>query len=285
MRPKLPHCTWTTLWTVDSSPHRGRKSLCEGHEGDHQDLWRRAASCAEPPWDLCDGLLGVTFHPASTSGVSPQLNAVDEPSADSAGDEFEAGTDVPADSAGAEALDEAVDMEIGEEQRKAIIRREPHQPTQAEVEEHEATGQVVHRSWCLHCKRARVTADRHAHGESDEDETQMPTLSLDCFYTNQDVDEATLPSIVVKCHKTKWFWAMVLPKKGDEQFAVSWLGGVLDDSGFNKVLLKSVGEPSSVTLKQRVKELKTHIQVHLAETPVDEARANPKSRKLVILLI
>lgn len=141
-----------------TSPHRGRKSLCEGHEGDHQDLWRRAASCAEPLWDLCHGLLGVTFHPASTSGVSPQLNAVDEPSAGSAG---------------AEALDEAVDMEIGEEQRKAIIRREPHQPTQAEVEEHEATGQAVHRSWCLHCKRARVTADRHAHGELYEDETQM----------------------------------------------------------------------------------------------------------------
>lgn len=34
-----------------------------------------------------------------------------------------------------------------------------------------------------------------------------------------------------------------LAEKGDEQFAVSWLGGVLDDSGFNKVLLKSVGNP------------------------------------------
>ena len=188
----------------------------------------------------------------------------------------ESSGDVPAASAGADAFEDEVDLEIGEEQRKAIVKKEPHQPSQAEVDEHESTGHVVHRSWCLHCKRARVTADRHVPKELDEPETQLPTLSLDYFYMNQDqvADEATLPSIVAKCHKTKRFWASVLPGKGADAFAIAWLGGVLDDAGFNKVILKSDGEPSLVSLKQKVKEIKTHIEVHLVETPVEDHQAN-----------
>ncbi|CAL1139547.1 unnamed protein product, partial [Cladocopium goreaui] len=223
-------------------------------------------------------------------GVRPQINAVGEDPAVSAGaDAMEDGGDVsaasagagssgdvPAASAGADAFEDEVDLEIGEEQRKAIVKKEPHQPSQAEVDEHESTGHVVHRSWCLHCKRARVTADRHVPKELDEPETQLPTLSLDYFYMNQDqvADEATLPSIVVKCHKTKRFWASVLPGKGADAFAIAWLGGVLDDAGFNKVILKSDGEPSLVSLKQKVKEIKTHIEVHLVETPVEDHQAN-----------
>ncbi|CAK9001096.1 unnamed protein product [Durusdinium trenchii] len=92
-------------------------------------------------------------------GVRPQINAVGDSPAGSAGGDGVADADVPAASAGAgtddEATEEQVDMQIGEEQRQAIIKREPHQPTQAEVDEHEATGRAVHRSWCLHCKRAR----------------------------------------------------------------------------------------------------------------------------------
>lgn len=121
--------------------------------------------------------------------------------------------------------------------------------------------------------KERATADRHPSRELDEDDTQMPTLSLDYFYMNQNT-EATLPRIVVKCHKTKRFWASVVPKKGDDPFATAWLGGVLDDAGFTKVLLKSDGEPALVTLKQRVKETKTHIEIHLVETPVDTPAAN-----------
>ncbi|CAL1141278.1 unnamed protein product [Cladocopium goreaui] len=223
-------------------------------------------------------------------GVRPQINAVGEDPAVSAGaDAMEDGGDVsaasagagssgdvPAASAGADAFEDEVDLEIGEEQRKAIVKKEPHQPSQAEVDEHESTGHVVHRSWCLHCKRARVTADRHVPKELDEPETQLPTLSLDYFYMNQDqvADEATLPSIVAKCHKTKRFWASVLPGKGADAFAIAWLGGVLDDAGFNKVILKSDGEPSLVSLKQKVKEIKTHIEVHLVETPVEDHQAN-----------
>ncbi|CAL1142408.1 unnamed protein product, partial [Cladocopium goreaui] len=176
-------------------------------------------------------------------GVRPQINAVGEDPAVSAGaDAMEDGGDVsaasagagssgdvPAASAGADAFEDEVDLEIGEEQRKAIVKKEPHQPSQAEVDEHESTGHVVHRSWCLHCKRARVTADRHVPKELDEPETQLPTLSLDYFYMNQDqvADEATVPSIVAKCHKTKRFWASVLPGKGADAFAIAFGESIL----------------------------------------------------------
>ena len=79
---------------------------------------------------------------------------------------------------------------------------------------------------------------------------------------------------MVKCHKTKRFWASILPGKGTDAFAVAWLWGVLDDAGFNKVILTSDGEPALVFLMQRVKELKTHMEVHLVETPVEDHQAN-----------
>ena len=49
---------------------------------------------------------------------------------------------------------------------------------------------------------------------------------------------------------------------------------MVDDSGFNKLMLKSDGEPALVALKQKVKEVKTHLELHLVETPIEDHRAN-----------
>ena len=103
------------------------------------------------------------FEGAALRGVRPDLNAIGDSgdaSAASAGADARVADIGPTD----DGPDDEIDMQIGEEQRKAILRKEPHQPTKEEVEEHEATGHVVHRSWCLHCKRARVTDDPHRRG-------------------------------------------------------------------------------------------------------------------------
>ena len=169
--------------------------------------------------------------------------------------------DVPAASAGAGSEDADIEgqaeasEEVGEEQRKAIVKRDPKQPTREEIELHEATGHVSHRSWCLHCQRARGTAQGHRRNqELDEPEGQMPTLSLDYCYMNDGEEERVLPCLLVKCHRTKRYWASTIPAKGTDPFAVSWLKGVVSESGFKQVLLKSDGEPAIVSLKQKVKE-------------------------------
>lgn len=64
------------------------------------------------------------------------------------------------------------------------------------------------------------------------------------------------------------------PAKGADAFGVAWLGGVLEESSFTKLMLKSDGEPAIISLKQKVKEAKPHLQVHLVETPVDDRKAN-----------
>ena len=192
------------------------------------------------------------------------------------------GEDVPAASAGAEA-EESADIEgraeaseeVGEEQRKAIVKRDPKQPTRDEIELHEATGHVSHRSWCLHCQRARATAQGHRRNqELDEPEGQMPTLSLDYCYMNDGEEERALPCLLVKCHRTKRYWANTLPAKGTDPFAVAWLKGVVNEAGFKQVLLKSDGEPAIVALKQKVKEDLRDVEVHLTEVPVEDHQAN-----------
>ena len=94
----------------------------------------------------------------------------------------------PAASAGAGPEQVAEDLEgqaegeeeIGEEQRQAVVKKDPKQPTRAEIELHEATGHVTHRSWCIHCQKARGTAEGHRRGqEIQEEENRIPTLSLD----------------------------------------------------------------------------------------------------------
>ena len=121
-----------------------------------------------------------------------------------------------------------------------------------------------------------MTDDPHRRGhELEEAEGQLPTLSMDyCYLNSGDGGEDTLPCLVVKCHRTKRFWASALPAKGADSFGVAWLGSVVDDAGFTKMILKSDGEPALVALKQKVKESKSHLELHLMETPVEDHKAN-----------
>ena len=124
------------------------------------------------------------------------------------------------------------------------MKRSPADPTDREIQEHCAAGHVVHRSWCLHCQRARVTGQRHRSGDSARDEDgRMPYVSLDYFYLNSGQEksdaEGILPCLVVKCHKTGRYWANVVPSKGAELFAVEWLKSCLNETGFKELCLKS----------------------------------------------
>ena len=91
---------------------------------------------------------------------------------------------------------------------------------------------------------------------------------------NDGEEERVLPCLLVKCHRTKRYWASTIPAKGTDPFAVPWLKGVVNESGFKQVLLKSDGEPAIVSLKQKVKEELRDVEVHLTEVPVEDHQAN-----------
>ena len=217
------------------------------------------------------GHLGRLFSRASRTGVSPELQPLDDEGA-------------PAASAGDLGGDEAAEdghqssEEIGEEQRQVIVKRSPADPTDREIQEHRAAGHVVHRSWCLHCQRARVTGQRHRSGDPARDEDgRMPYVSLDYFYLNSGQEKSDadgiLPCLVVKCHKTGRYWANVVPSKGAELFAVEWLKSCLNETGFKELCLKSDNEPAIMALKNKVKE-ESRLKIHLAEAPVEDHQAN-----------
>ena len=167
--------------------------------------------------------------------------------------------------------------EIGEEQRQVVVKRSPADPTSKEILEHRAAGHVVHRSWCIHCQRARVTSQRHRSGKPAEDEnSRMPCVSLDYCYLNSGEnkeEEGILPCLVVKCHKTGRYWATVVPSKGAELFAVKWLNSVLRETGFKELTLKSDNEPAIIALKNKVKE-ELDLTIHLVESAVEDHQAN-----------
>ena len=60
----------------------------------------------------------------------------------------------------AEGATEEVMEEVEESERPKLVKF-PDTPTQAEVDEHESRGHVVHRDWCRHCVAGRGLGQKH----------------------------------------------------------------------------------------------------------------------------
>ena len=103
----------------------------------------------------------------------------------------------------------------GEEQQRAVVPKSPDQPTADQIAQHEASGHAVHRSWCVHCQRARKMTNPHYKVRRAELETSLPTLHMDYFFLGKDKQEDdVMPHLVVRCDKTRRTWATSLPEKG-----------------------------------------------------------------------
>ena len=86
--------------------------------------------------------------------------------------------------------DEEMPEEVGEEQQAVKVLKPPDTPTLRDIEEHEAAGHVAHRSWCMHCARARaVESQRRA--VPPEAENAVPTIMIDYMFMGQDDEKRT----------------------------------------------------------------------------------------------
>ena len=79
----------------------------------------------------------------------------------------------------------------GEEQQRAIVPKSPDQPTADQIAQHEASGHAVHRSWCVHCQRARKMVNPHYRIRRAELETSLPTLHMDYFFLGKESRKTT----------------------------------------------------------------------------------------------
>ena len=150
---------------------------------------------------------------------------------------------------------EEVETQAGpdaEELQPVKLVKSPLAPSAAEVQEHEATGHVVYRSWCPICQAARSTGQPHLKAPA-EDETAVPQILWDYGYLGAD-DGKSLPLLVVKDRRTKRVAATFVQAKGSDPYAIKFGSSFLESTGYRQVVLKSDGEPSIVALKARCAE-------------------------------
>ena len=113
---------------------------------------------------------------------------------------------------------EEVEAVPPEELQPARFIKGPMQPSAAEVEEHEATGRVVYRSWCPICQAARSTGQPHLRAP-DEEETAVPQIIWDYGFMGE-ADGESMPILVIKDRKTKRVSATFVQAKGQDAYAI-----------------------------------------------------------------
>ena len=165
---------------------------------------------------------------------------------------------------------EEVEEEV-EEQRKAKVLRAPTAPTQAEVEEHEATGHVIHRSWCPHCVRARGDLERHRPAAPEE--KSHPTISFDYFFFSEE-DQ---PHLQVKDDVSGMIWSSAIPAKGADQFTANFLAACVAETGYRRVILKMDNEPSIKALKALAIKAMDGVEAIPEESKTGDSRANGRA--------
>ena len=164
-----------------------------------------------------------------------------------------------------------VEDEEASEGLKPKVLRSPSDPSPAEVEEHEALGHSVHRSWCGHCMRSRGLMEKHTKQKEEDKNPSIPTLGIDYYYLGEK--EEGLPHLQVRDSHTGMSWASPVPAKGNETFAVNFMLGVLDEVGYKRLILKSDNEPAIKALKDAVKAA-SQVDVILEESKTGDSQSN-----------
>ena len=163
----------------------------------------------------------------------------------------------------------------GEEQQRAVVPKSPDQPTADQIAQHEASGHAVHRSWCVHCQRARKMTNPHYKVRRAELETSLPTLHMDYFFLGKDKQEDdVMPHLVVRCDKTRRTWATSLPEKGTHPYNVTWLAGIIREAGWKKMCLFSDNENAMKALKLKASEEVKGVEFDLRECPTSTEHEN-----------
>ena len=161
-----------------------------------------------------------------------------------------------------EGSEEIVLEEPGEEAASVPVLRDPGEPTQAEVDQHNLT-HAAFRSWCPHCVRGR--GRNAAHRTIRRDADALPTLSFDyCFLGSKNPDEdheqesaGMTPVIVMHDDVSGSVFAHAVPKKGVDYeelpLAVRAVTHDIYSLGYKRVIFRDDQEPALVAFLQAVR--------------------------------
>ena len=165
----------------------------------------------------------------------------------------------------------------------------PRQPTQAQIDDHEASGHAAYRSWCRFCVSARGIGTQHRsqseeHGAEDTD----PIIYMDYGFINKDgkyvVDERegehTVPIIILKDSKWKCYGATTVQQKGPDEEAVKYCVEYCKALGHRRVMIQTDGEPAIRALKSAIIKA-TENEITVRESPPYDHKANGVAEEAV----
>ena len=131
------------------------------------------------------------------------------------------------------------------------VRKDPGQPTAAEIARHYAT-HLPYRSWCKHCVNGRGVTHPHLTRKHNREE-EIPTVGVGYHYMGNEEEEGTVPFLCIKDADSKVIVDMVVMGKGVNTYVVNRVIQCLDLLGHKRLILKSDQEPAIVALCIEVK--------------------------------
>ena len=164
------------------------------------------------------------------------------------------------------------DSDSGGEAEESIGIVKPCRPSEEEVEAHNRT-HFPFRNWCEVCVKGRCQEDPHRSSDGDK-EYEVPVVSLDYCYLNEEKGSKVKPILAIKCHSTKTVTANMVPSKGgDCELAIKSAQRDIEKIiGHKKIVLRSDQEPAIVDLKNKLKKI-LRCDVIIEETPVGDSKS------------
>ena len=159
---------------------------------------------------------------------------------------------------------EEIDIDDEEAPATCMPCTEPGKPTKKEIEEHAVT-HLPFRSWCPQCVMGKAKDDPHRKVEQEVKEAGMPIVSIDYMYLGKrgeseskeeyESKSSAVPTIVMRCHRTKSTFAHVCKNKGaSDTWIVKRLAKDIDSLGYGALILRSDYEPAIIQLQEAVKK-------------------------------
>ena len=177
---------------------------------------------------------------------------------------------------------QCLNVEGGEEGRVMRGHKTIMKPRPEEYEEHMRT-HIPYRSWCPFCVMGK--AKNTPHRKENKGKREIPLLAYDYMLPKLEEhkrEDKTLPKLVGIDVDIGWISAYMVHKKGYDKHALSCLVRDVEQSGYNRLLLKGDQENSMKDIIEAVRrERAEDIDVMKENSAVGEHQENGSAERAV----